>query len=133
MSDLASIHAVCDRYLAAYTAQDAERVAAIFAVDGQLYAPFSAPAFGRPAIAATHVEWFKDGERDKTMTVIDAASSGALGQALIGFAATIDDENGQPERLYGMSLNTFVNTADGWQIRQCCLNLFDTPPDGFPR
>ena len=132
MSDLAQIHGVFDAYLAAYTAQDATGAAAVFAPDGHLYSAFSPPAFGRAAIAATHSQWFLDGERDKAMNVIEATCDGALGQALIGFAATIDGEDGQPARIYGMSLNTLVNTDAGWHIRHCCLTLFDTPPDGFP-
>ena len=131
-SDATEIAALFDRYLAAYAAQDAQAVASTFAPEAHLYAPFGPPAFGRAAIAATHVDWFLDGERDKTMTVLETAVSGDMGHGLVGFAATVDGEDGQPTRLYGMSLNTLTRRPEGWLIRHCCLNLFDTPPDGFP-
>jgi len=132
MSDAAEIDALFARYLAAYADQDAQGVASTFAPQAHLYAPFGPPAFGRPAIAATHAEWFLDRERDKTMTVIETAVSGDMGHALVGFAASVDGADGHPARIYGMSLNTLTRASEGWLIQHCCLNIFDTPPDGFP-
>lgn len=133
MSDLDQVHALVARDLQAYAAQDAKGVAATFTEDARLHSPFGPPAIGRSAIAATHVVWFRDRERDKVMQVVEAETSGAIGSALVGFAATVDGAGGQPERIDGMSLNTLRRDPRGaWHIRICCLTLFDTPPEGFP-
>lgn len=132
MSDESAIQTMVSAYLAAFETQDAAGCAAVFLPDGHLYASSNPPAFGRAAIADTHAQWFLDAERDKVMTIIEAASVGTMGHALIGFAATTDAEDGRPERIFGMSLNTLEAIDSGWHIRHCCLTLFDTPPDGFP-
>ncbi len=133
MTDLDAIPALFARYLTAYAAGDADGVAATFAADGKLFTPFGPPAFGRAAIAATHAEWFLDGERDKILRVIECDAEGAMGHALVGFAATVDAEDDRSGRIFGMSLNTLRrNDAGDWLIRQCCLNMLDTPPKGFP-
>ena len=134
MSDQDAIRALFARYTDAYAARDAVGVAGTFTQEAKLFSPFGPPAFGRPAIAATHAKWFLDGERDKVLRVLDCETHGTMGHALVGFAATVDADDGQPGRMFGVGLNTLSRRDPGsWLIQHCCLNLLDTPPEGFPQ
>ena len=112
-----------DRYLANYAAHDAAGCAALYAPDGKVFSPFGPPAMGRDQIAATHLDWFKAGEADKTMTVTHAAIAGDLGYCLVAFEAGVPGAGGTTERYRGTSLNVMERRSDGvWTIKLTSLN-----------
>jgi len=110
----AELQALCDAYVAAYRAGDAEGCAAVFAEDGAMHSAFAPPAIGRAAIAATHAEWTAGGER-KTLTVRQAAGSGDVAWFLADFAE--GEATGE-----GVSLCACGRAPGGpWRIAVCSL------------
>ena len=108
------LQAMSDIYVAAYRAKDTAGCAAVFTEDAILYSAFAPAAVGREAIAALHADWTAHGD-GKTLTVVDAASSGDVAWARADFAegrATAE----------GHALWACVRLPGGlWQIRVCSL------------
>lgn len=115
-------------YLAAYEANDATACAALFTDTATLVSPLDPPLFGRAAIADAHQAWFKEGDRNKVMTVMDLDTSGDLGTCLVAFSADVPSESGDTEAFHGTSLNTLKHLPDGtWRISQCFLHALEAP------
>ena len=105
MSDQA-VQDLIDRYLAAYRAEDAQGCAAAFTPDGQLYSTYGPTAAGREAIAATHLEWFAEKEKDKRLDLEELQQYGDQGHCLLSWSANVPAEN-DPAKLVragGLSL-----------------------------
>ncbi len=114
MTIVAEMQALCDAYVAAYRAGDAEGCAAVFTTDGVMHSAFAPPAKGRAAIATTHAEWVKGGE-GKTLIVSRAAGAGDVAWFLADFA----EGKGTGE---GISLCVCSRTPGGpWRIAVCSL------------
>ena len=123
MDAVATFQALIDRYLASYTAHDARGCAAVYAEDAAVHSPYSQPAIGRPAIEATHRDWFEDGETNKSMRVTHAGIGGDMGFCFVEYAADLPVDGGAVERARGTSLNVMERRGDGdWTITLASLN-----------
>ena len=115
------VTALCDAYLAAYAAGDAEGCAAVFTAEARLDHPFGPPARGRAEIATLHAGWVAEAERDKRMEVLEGEARGTLGAALLTWSAEVDGPDGAPRREGGVSLAVLHAGADGWRIHRMAL------------
>ncbi len=113
MNLVQDIQSLFDTYVAAYETGNAEGCAAIYTEDGQVHSPFGPPAVGRAAIAATHAEWFTEGEENKSVIVHEAEASGDLAYCLAAYNADVPQLDGPPRREAGVSLNTLRRQAVG--------------------
>jgi uncharacterized protein (TIGR02246 family) len=121
MSIRLEAQALMDRYAQAYRTGDAAGCAALFTEGATLYSPYSGAARGRDAIEALHRVWTEHESDSKTLTVLDAGSSGDLGWCLAAYSGGEVTDN-------GTSLNILARLPDGrWLILMCSLNA-DEPP-----
>ena len=121
--DTGRIRALVEAYASAYEAHDARVCADIFTGDALVVSPWGPPTRGTEAIAATHLDWFAEGERNKEMTVEDLVIDGDLAFCLLRFAADVP-----AGRSNGVSLNSLRRQSDGgWRISHCCLCELDGP------
>lgn len=105
-----------DIYVAAYTAGDAAGCTSIFTDDAEVHSPYAPPARGSAAIEALHGIWTQHATPDKTLTVIEAGTSGDLAWCLARYSEGKATEN-------GTSLSVFERqVGGGWLIRMCSLN-----------
>lgn len=111
-----AVRALCDGYLAAYAAQDAQACAAGFTADARVDHPFGPPATGRAEIAALHTDWFGEAERDKRMELLEAEASGAWGSGLLHWSAELDGP-----RRGGVTLAVLRRTPEGWRFHRMAL------------
>ena len=123
MDAVATFQALIDRYLAAYEAHDAAGCAAFYAPDAEMHSPYGPAATGRAEIAATHRDWFEEGETNKVMQVTSAGIVGDLGYCLVRFEANMPAADGGTEQSRGISLNLMERRDDGvWTIALASLN-----------
>lgn len=114
--------ALAQAYLAAYARQDAEGCAAAFSEDALMDSSFGPPSVGRPAIAAAHLEWFGEVERDKRLDVVEAEAQGALGWARLRWSAQVDDpRTGSSVRMAGTTLAVLRRGPEGWRFARMML------------
>ena len=109
-------------YVAAFDSQDAERCAAIYAVDAVVYSPFGPPIIGRDAIAAAHLDWFALGEENKRIEVLDCGASGDQAFCLIAYSADVTQDDGSVHQESGTNLCTLAAEAGTWRIRYSSMN-----------
>ena len=109
------LEALAAAYLSAYIAQDAEGCARTFTKEGALFSPFGPEARGRPAVAATHSEWFAEKEEDKRLEVVEFSGNGTSGHCLLAWSARVPDETeaGATRRVGGVSLCVLKMTGEG--------------------
>ena len=132
MDDTTAIRDVIAGYLAAYQAHDGIGCSAFYTDDAILLSPWGPPLFGPDAIAAAHVEWLKEGETNKVMTIVDLVVDGETGICLVHYDADVPGDNGTAEKAFGTSLNTLQRQPDGnWKIRHASLNELAERPMGF--
>jgi len=87
------LQTMLDKYLAAYSDQDAVGCAATFTPDGALFSPFGPSVKGRDAIANAHREWFKANEQNKQFNVMEFHQTGELGHCLLSWSAQVPVES----------------------------------------
>ncbi len=121
MSIRAEAQTLLDSMVQAYRAGDATGCAALFTADANLYSPYAVAARGRSEIETLHRNWTAHGGDSKTLTVLDAGSSGDLGWCLAAYSEGEVTGN-------GTSLNVLARQPDGrWLFRICSLSA-DEPP-----
>lgn len=134
MSDDDLIRQAISKYLQAYESRDAAGCAAIYSADAFVVSPWGPPVRGRDAIKGAHLEWFEDGETNKSMLVEELEISGDLAICLIRYGADVPGPEGKPERAYGCSLNTLRRQPDGdWKICHTSLNELGDFETGFSK
>lgn len=115
-------------YFEAYARHDAEGCAGTCTPDAELHSPFGPPCVGRAAVAATHEDWFTEGEENKSWEITYARAEEKTGCCLLRFAADVPTGSGGRERLGGVSLCVLERQDDGsWKFRAMSLNTL--PPD----
>lgn len=132
MDDEAAIRSVIAGYLAAYEAHDGAGCGAVYSDDAIVLSPWGPPRRGPDAIAAAHVEWFREGETNKVMSVVDVVADGDLGICLLRYEADIPGDGAAAARAFGASLNVLRRQSDGaWKISHCSLNELEDNRTGF--
>lgn len=122
MTLISEIQAVMDIYLDAYRRKDSAGCAGVYLADGALYSPFGPPAIGQDALCATHEAWFAEDEENKTLTVLEARSDGALAYCLAAYSADVRMADGRTQRDGGTNLSVLVRQdGGGWRIK--CSSL----------
>ena len=121
----ADAQALLEQYARAYRVGDTDGCAAIFTDDSILYSPYAPSARGRAAIAALHRDWTAGVGHAKTLTVLQAGSSGDLGWCLAAYSGgDVTDA--------GTSLCVLARQPGGdWLVRICSLSA-DAPPLAGP-
>ena len=132
MDDATAIRDLIAGYLAAYERHDAAGCGAVYSDDAIALSPWGPPLFGSAAITAAHVEWFKEGETNKVMTIDDLVVDGDSGICLLHYEADVPGDNGETCKAFGASLNAMQRQSEGvWKIRHTSLNEFTDRPTGF--
>jgi len=132
MDDSTAIRDVIARYLTAYESHDSTGCGAVYTKDAILLSPWGPPLFGPDAIAAAHVDWFKEGETNKVMTIVDLIVDSESASCLLHYEADVPGDNGTTEKVFGASLNTLRRKPDGiWKIHHTSLNELEDRPTGF--
>jgi ketosteroid isomerase-like protein len=109
------MQALLDRMASAYSAGDAKTCAAMFSENAQIHSTFGAPALGRQAIEALHVQWTAEPGK-KSFTILDWGSDQSLAWCLCRFSE--GDVTGD-----GTSLLVLERGPAGdWFVRSCCLH-----------
>lgn len=125
MSFARELQNLLDEYLRCYAAQDADGCARHYHSGGRIDSPFGPPLEGRDAIRSAHLEWFLEGEENKSLQILSAASDGALGYALLRYSADLPTPYDRPpQQDAGTSLNVIVPAEDGpgWVFLHTSLN-----------
>lgn len=122
MTFLAEMEAMMAGYVAAFEAKDAAGCAEIYAQDTAIYSPFGPPVIGRAAISAEHHDWFKPGEENKRVDIIDCTASDDLGYCLIAYPADVTDDDGTVRQEVVTNLCAMVRQSGTWQITQSSMN-----------
>jgi uncharacterized protein (TIGR02246 family) len=123
MVDREAIEAVINDYLTAYEAHDAQGCANVYSEDAIVLSPWGPPLFGPAAVAAAHEEWFREGERNKVMTIERLDLDNDTATCLVSYAADLPGDGDDPLRAFGASLNTLRRQAGGgWKIVSTSLN-----------
>ena len=126
MDAIAEFAPLLTAYFEAYARRDADGCAAAFTSDARLVSQYAPPVQGQAGIASTHLDWFEDGEENKTWGILDAKIDGDTGHCLIWFESDIPAEDG-PQRIRGHSLSALVHTAQvGWKIHALSLTVLES-------
>ena len=104
-----------DRYLVAYSGEDARGCAETFTLDGQLHSPFGPAASGRDAIAATHMEWFEEKEEDKRLELTELQLNGDAGHCLLHWSANVADPDDPAKLVRAGGVSLAILTIDNGQ------------------
>lgn len=128
MTDAQQIQALVERYLSAYTAQDAAGCADIYDENAVLLSPWTPPAHGPAAIARIHQDWFAEGETNKMLEIADLVVAGDLAICLLHFRSDVPGQDGAWHKAEGTSLNSLRRRpAVGWKMLHTSLNMLQDP------
>lgn len=131
MGDEAQIRALIAAYLSAYESRDAAGCTAVYTEDARILSPWGPPVSGQKAIEAAHLNWFEEGETNKTMTIEDLRIDGDLAVCLVRYSADIPAADG-PARVFGASLNALCRKQDGnWKFSHTSLTELADGDAGF--
>ena len=129
--DEAQIRGLIAAYFSAYESRDAAGCTAVYTEDARILSPWGPPVNGQKAIAATHLDWFEEGETNKTMTIEDLRIDGDLAVCLVRNSADIPAAEG-PARVFGASLNALCRQQDGdWKFSHTSLTELSDGNAGF--
>lgn len=132
MDNKAAIRDAATCYLAAYESHDSIGCGAVYAEDAIGLSPWGPPFIEPDAIAAAHVEWVKEGETNRVMTIVDLVVDGETGVCLLHHKVDISGKSGMTKKIFSASLNTLRCQPDShWKRRHTNLNELEDRPTGF--